>query len=219
MKLVNMTDRILYTSHTGQLVPGRSAVARKMMLVEALEETVRLGKLGLGLELDAREADLLSKVVEMDAKGCSFDRNSLPREALDDPFGRKRMEARMVADHKAQLDAERAANAASAKREAMIDGEALGGNAADAFGADGIAPRGGAPVSGFDAIMAENARIAQSLPEKSKEILDPIGAYTPATASAATAGKADAGKADAGKADANAGEAPAKSTKKARKAK
>ena len=182
MKLINMTDRIIYTSHTGNLTPGASATARGTGLVKAMEEIVRLGGLGLGLELDSREAGLLARLVEMDSAGGAFDRNSLPREALDDPFGRKRAEADMVAAHKAQMDSERAANAASAMREAMIDGEAAGRPYGSSV-AGGTAPSGAsatsgvaAPSSGFEAIMAENARIAKSLPGKAMEILDPMGA-------------------------------------------
>ena len=187
MQFVNLTTRTVFTSFSGSLAPGQVSPdggLKRRRLQDALEEVVKVCGSSLGIRLNAREAELIAKLMDLDAKGGGFDPASLPKEVRDDPTGEKRNSEAIREAQQREMDERGKANADAARREAEINGET---------DPDYRKPVGPATLenegekvdasklkSGFEKLMEENARIAAGENKEkpsSEEILDPIGAH------------------------------------------
>lgn len=155
MQFVNLTTHSVYTSFSGRLGPGQTSPdggERRLRLEKAMQEVVSMCGNSLGIRLNSREADFLSRIISLDEKGGGFNPASLPKEVRNDPTGEKRAAAEA---HRAQMEEMKAideANKAKAAEEAEINGEELPSAPSKSEGTK--------PKSAFDEIMAENARIA-----------------------------------------------------------
>ena len=92
MQFVNLTTHTVFTSFSGTLAPGQVSSdggIKRRMLEDALSEIVKVCGRSLGIRLNAREADLIAKLMDLDEKGGGFDPSSLPKEVRDDPTGGK----------------------------------------------------------------------------------------------------------------------------------
>lgn len=184
MKFVNITRSSVYTPFFGTLAPGAvsSGNGKKCRVLEdALTEIVKACGNKLGIRLNAEEAKLLKRLMDLDELGGGFDPTTIPAEIRNDPTGAKRAEEAARAMQQSQIDKDKAENVAGARREAEINGEILPPRKPV-----GPATMEGEKVdptkikSGFEAIMEENARIAsgEKKPEMDvDEALDPIGAH------------------------------------------
>lgn len=187
MQFVNLTTRTVFTSFSGSLAPGQVSPdggLKRRRLQDALEEVVKVCGRSLGIRLNAREADLISRLVDLDAKGGGFDPASLPQEVKEDPTGEKRNSEAVREAQQREMDERGRANADAARREAEINGETVPGYRKPVGPAtienEGEKVDASKLKSGFEKLMEENARIAagenneKTSPE---EILDPIGAH------------------------------------------
>ena len=187
MQFVNLTTRTVFTSFSGSLAPGQVSPdggIKRRRLQDALEEVVKVCGSSLGIRLNAKEAELIAKLMDLDAKGGGFDPASLPKEVREDPTGEKRNSEAIREAQQREMDERGKANADAARREAEINGET---------DPDYRKPVGPATLenegekvdasklkSGFEKLMEENARIAAGENKdkpSSDEILDPIGAH------------------------------------------
>lgn len=180
MRFVNMSSRPAYTKMSGHLLPGQTSSdggPSRIQLEKTLSEIVKSCGDRLAIRLNEREADLLDKLVALDEKGSGFRRDSLPKEALEDPLGIKESEEREYESQKRKLDSVKEANEKHAKIEREINSEAVASKMLKAH----EAPKGekvepSMLKSGFDKIMEENAKIASSKPKFDQmAALDPIG--------------------------------------------
>lgn len=185
MQLVNLTNRVISTSLSGTLGPGRVSSDGGHMrteLIRVLENIVNSCGKHLGIRLNKKECELLDKLMKLDAAGSEFKPESVPSEIRNDPTGARRAEETIRATQQKAIDNMKAVNSDKAKREAMINGEIAPAQRKPV----GLSTMTGEKVdpanlkSGFEAIMEANARIANG--EKPKEInpnemLDPIGAH------------------------------------------
>lgn len=184
MKFVNITRSSVYTPFFGTLAPGAvsSGNGRKCRVLEdALTEIVKACGSKLGIRLNAEEAKLLKRLMDLDELGGGFDPATIPAEIRNDPTGAKRAEEAARAMQQSQIDKDKAENVAGARREAEINGEILPPRKPV-----GPATMEGEKVdpakikSGFEAIMEENARIASGEKKPGMDVgeaLDPIGAH------------------------------------------
>ena len=81
MQFVNLTTRTVFTSFSGSLAPGQVSPdggLKRRKLEDALSEVVKVCGSSLGIRLNAREAELINKLMDLDAKGGGFDPASLP---------------------------------------------------------------------------------------------------------------------------------------------
>ena len=185
MQFVNLTKRTVFTSFSGSLDPGQVSPdggLKRRKLEDALREVVKVCGSSLGIRLNAREAELINKLMDLDAKGGGFDPASLPEEVRNDPSGEKRNSEAIRQAQQREMDERGKANADAARREAEINGE----TDPDYRKPVGPATMEGEKVdpsklkSGFEKLMEENARIAageNNEKKSSEEILDPIGAH------------------------------------------
>ena len=185
MQFVNLTKRTVFTSFSGSLDPGQVSPdggLKRRKLEDALREVVKVCGSSLGIRLNAREAELINKLMDLDAKGGGFDPASLPEEVRNDPSGEKRNSEAIRQAQQREMDERGNANADAARREAEINGETDPGYRKPV----GPATMEGEKVdpsklkSGFEKLMEENARIAageNNEKKSSEEILDPIGAH------------------------------------------
>lgn len=180
MKFVNTASRIIYRSATGRLEPGKKTPDTYRNLEKVLEEIIETCGKDLRIILNAKEAQLLAKVMDLDDAGNKFDPASIPAEIRNDPTGIKRLSERERQFQHQELQKTVKANKEAEKREALINGEVEEKPAIKPIGVDrsGEAKDGkGEAVSGFAEILAENARIAAGQTATSaREIADPIGA-------------------------------------------
>lgn len=180
MKFVNTASRIIYRSATGRLEPGKKTPDTYRNLEKVLEEIVETCGKDLRIILNAKEAQLLARVMDLDDAGTKFDPASIPAEIRNDPTGIKRLSERERQFQHQELQKTAKANKEAEKREALINGEVDEKPAIKPIGVDrsGEAKDGkGEAVSGFAEILAENARIAAGQTATSaREIADPIGA-------------------------------------------
>ena len=180
MKFVNTASRIIYRSATGRLEPGKKTPDTYRNLEKVLEEIIETCGKDLRIILNAKEAQLLAKVVDLDDAGTKFDPASIPAEIRNDPTGIKRLSERERQFQHQELQKTAKANKEAEEREALINGEVEEKPAIKPIGVDrsGEAKDGkGEAVSGFAEILAENARIAAGQTATSaREIADPIGA-------------------------------------------
>ena len=126
MQFVNLTTRTVFTSFSGSLAPGQVSPdggLKRRRLQDALEEVVKVCGSSLGIKLNAREAELIAKLMDLDAKGGGFDPASLPKEVRDDPTGEKRTSEAIREAQQREMDERGKANADAARREAEINGE------------------------------------------------------------------------------------------------
>jgi len=186
MQFVNLTTRTVFTSFSGSLAPGQVSPdggLKRRRLQDALEEVVKVCGSSLGIRLNAREAELIAKLMDLDAKGGGFDPASLPKEVREDPTGEKRNSEAIREAQQREMDERGKANADAARREAEINGETdpdrkpVGPATLENEGEKVDASK---LKSGFEKLMEENARIAAGENKEkpsSEEILDPIGAH------------------------------------------
>ena len=185
MQFVNLTTRTVFTSFSGSLAPGQVSPdggLKRRKLEDALSEVVKVCGNSLGIRLNAREAELINKLMDLDAKGGGFDLASLPEEVRNDPSGEKRNSEAIRQAQQREMDERGKANDEAARREAEINGETDPNYRKPV----GPATMEGEKVdpsklkSGFEKLMEENAKIAagenQEKPSEA-EILDPIGAH------------------------------------------
>jgi hypothetical protein len=155
---------------------------KRRKLEDALSEVVKVCGNSLGIRLNAREAELINKLMDLDAKGGGFDPASLPAEVRNDPTGLKRNSEDVRKAQQREMDDRENANVESARREAEINGE-TDPNARKPVGPATMKGEKVDPSklkSGFERLMEENARIAAGEKKEkpsSEEILDPIGAH------------------------------------------
>lgn len=187
MQFVNLTTRTVFTSFSGSLAPGQVSPdggLKRRKLEDALSEVVKVCGSSLGIRLNAREAELINKLMDLDSKGGGFDKASLPEEVRNDPSGEKRNLEAIRQAQQLEMDERGKANDEAARREAEINGET---------DPDYRRPVGPATLenegekvdasklkSGFERLMEENSRIAANENKEkpsSEEILDPIGAH------------------------------------------
>lgn len=178
MKFINTANRIIYRSATGRINPGQTTPDTYKTLEKCLTEIIDICGNDMRLVLNANEAKLLAKVMELDEAGSKFNPKSIPASIRNDPTGIKRLIERDRRNQHAALEATARANVKAAEREAMINGEIDEKRAIKPIGVDRNGEQKNEPVSGFDAILAENARIAagQNQAKTAQEIADPIGA-------------------------------------------
>ena len=184
MQFVNLTTRTVFTSFSGSLAPGQVSSdggLKRRRLQDALEEVVKVCGNSLGIRLNAKEAELINRLMDLDAKGGGFDPASLPPEVRNDPTGEKRNSEAIREAQQREMDERGKANADAARREAEINGE-TDPNARKPVGPATLTGEKVDPSklkSGFERLMEENARIAAGEKEKPsvEEVLDPIGAH------------------------------------------
>lgn len=183
MKFINITNRVVNTTMSGTLAPGRSSFdggKSRQRLAEAIEEVIKACGSNLAIRLNEKEVALIDKLMKLDETGINFNPSSIPESIRNDPSGEKRANRAISEAQQRALDRDKAANAKKAEREAFINGETY----TSVRKPVGLATMEGAKVtpeslkSGFDAILAENARIAdEKKPYNPSEILDPVGAH------------------------------------------
>lgn len=182
MKFVNLTTRTVFTSFSGPLAPGQVSPdggLKRRKLEDALSEVVKVCGSSLGIRLNAREAELINKLMDLDAKGGGFDPASLPEEVRNDPSGEKRNSEAIRQSQQREMDERGKDNDYAARIEAEINGETDPNYRKPV----GPATMEGEKVdpsklkSGFEKLMEENAKIAAGDKPSEAEILDPIGAH------------------------------------------
>ena len=181
MRFVNMSARPAYTKMSGHLLPGQTSSDGgpfRGNLEKALSEVVNACGERLSIILNEREAKLLERLVDLDEKGTGFKRDSLPKEALDDPIGTKEAEKRIEDSQKKHIEDIIRTNEDHARIESEINGESVkkpSVKAHEAPSGEKVEPE--MLKSGFDKIMEENAKIESSKPKFDQNVaLDPIGA-------------------------------------------
>lgn len=237
MRFVNVTRKVVFTTLSGRLAPGQTSSdggARRRRLQEALEEVVSACGDRLGVRLNQREAELVSRLMDLDERGGGFRRDSLPKEYVEDPSCEK--EADRDAEALVRRRSE-AADAANAERRRLEEATSIKGW--DRAGTGARKEDAGEKVDpsklkgGFEAILEENARIAASGQRRVDvaSVVDPIAAHAKAAPAKSDApNKWDAAAADVaqklaafGPPDAPAGapaqKQPPAEPKKSRKAK
>ena len=182
MKLINVTNRNRYVAKAGVVSPGRMTPDMYDELCDAMQKVVDMCGNNFGIILNDAEAALVEKIVSLDELGEKFDVKSIPAEIRNDPYGKKRASEMAKNSQRSAIEAERKANRAAARREAVINGEIDEKPRKPV----GLATMEGEEVkpemlkSGFEAILAENQRIAAEKGKKRanvQEMLDPIGAH------------------------------------------
>ena len=180
MKFVNASNRIIYRSAIGKVDPGRTTIDKYHDLEKALKAIIDICGKDLRIVLNTNEAQMLAKVIDLDEAGTKFNPNTIPAEIRNDPTGIKRLMERERKVQSLENKKTAKANKDAAMREAMINGEVDENPSIKPIGVDrSKEDKGGEQTFGFDAILAENARIAagQSATHASfKDIADPIGA-------------------------------------------
>lgn len=182
MQFVNLTTRNVYTTLSGNLGPGdvSSGLGKsRRKLEETLEEIVKTCGDRLGVRLSEREAQLVNKLMDLDDRGCAFNRSSIPDEIRKDPYGEDEINRRVKEAQKNGIEATTRKNAEAAKREAIINGEIEERKPVGPATLKGDKFDPSSLKTGFEKIMEENERIAAGKSEKKdvKEIMDPIGAH------------------------------------------
>ena len=185
MKLVNITQRNVYTSAAGSVAPGRKTPDLYHDLEKELEKVVKMCGKNFGIILNDKELALIESIVKLDETGDKFDPLSIPDEIRLDPLGKKRASEMARKVQQADLDATKKANAEKARREAIINGEiderkTLARKPVGPATIEGQKVEPSMLKSGFESILEENARIAsgkQKPPANPQEMLDPVGAH------------------------------------------
>lgn len=182
MKIVNITDRSVYASGIGSVGPGRTTPDTYKDLEKALQKVVGMCGKNFGILLNDRETSLVNQLMALYERGDKFDIKSIPASVWKDPLGKKRASEMIRNRQQAEIDAQRKANAAAERREALINGEISDSPRKPV----GLATMEGKKVepemlkSGFEAILAENKRIAAGKNRErasTQEMLDPLGAH------------------------------------------
>lgn len=181
MKFVNITDRIVYSSRTGNINPGKKTPDFYHDLEKALQTVIDMCGKKFGVILSENEARLLNKVIDLDEIGSKFDPNTIPLEIRKDPLGIQRVKNAEVKAQHADLNSTAKANADAARREALINGEVEDKPSITPLqvprnGEDVEQGSGQSRPSGFEAILQENARIAAGKQVSTKDILNPVQA-------------------------------------------
>jgi hypothetical protein len=165
MKFVNTQSRIIYNSAIGKVNPGATTIDKYKDLEKCLQNIIDICGRNFRVVLNEKEAQLIAKLMELDEAGVKFDPSVIPLDVRRDPTGIKRLiEADRQKQH-ARNEAVARVNKAAAVREAMINGEV-------ADKPKKIIPLGvdrsaeveevaNKSMSGFEQILAENARIAE----------------------------------------------------------
>lgn len=166
MKFVNTQSRIIYNSAFGKVNPGETTTDKYKDLEKCLQNIIDICGKNFRVMLNAKEAQLIAKLMELDEAGTKFDPSVIPSDVRRDPTGIKRlMEAERKQQH-AAIEATAKANKEAAEREALINGEIEDKPKIRPLGVNRSAEGEKKEMSGFDQILAENARIAE---QKSQE--------------------------------------------------
>lgn len=183
MKLVNVTDRNVYNSSTGNVAPGRTTPDTFRDLEKVLQKVVDICGRKFGIILNEREAALVERLMALDELGEKFDVMSIPASIRNDPTGAKKASEMTRKSQQASIDADKKANEEAERREAIINGEIDERAQRKPVGpatmeGEKVDPKN--IKSGFEAILEENARIAAGKKNEhasTQEMLDPIGAH------------------------------------------
>ena len=183
MKLVNVTDRNVYNSSTGNVAPGRTTPDTFRDLEKVLQKVVDICGRKFGIILNEREAALVERLMALDELGEKFDVTSIPASIRNDPTGAKKASEMTRKSQQASIDADKKANEEAERREAIINGEIDERAQRKPVGpatmeGEKVDPKN--IKSGFEAILEENARIAAGKKKEhasTQEMLDPIGAH------------------------------------------
>lgn len=164
MKFVNTQSRIIYNSAVGKVNPGATTIDKYKDLEKCIQKIIDICGKNFRVVLNDKEAQLIAKLMELDNAGSKFDPSVIPAEVRRDPTGIKRLiEADRQKQH-ARIEAVAKSNKDAADREAMINGEIEDKPQIRPLGVDRSTEAGeGANkvMSGFEQILAENARIAE----------------------------------------------------------
>lgn len=179
MKIVNTSEHIHYVTRYGKLNPGNMTgdLSAYKMLIKELQRLVSYCGDSLAIILSDTEKDIITKIFELDEKGRTFDRNSLSKDALEDPTGEKRAEKSRLDAQQAEIDARAKRNAEAAQYEAMINGEISERKPVGPATMKGEKVEPSMLKSGFEAIMEANAKIEANKKINVGEMLDPIGEH------------------------------------------
>lgn len=166
MKFVNTQSRIVYNSAIGKVNPGVTTIDKYRDLENCLQKIIDICGRNFRVVLNEKEAQLISKLMELDEAGTKFDPSVIPLDVRRDPTGINRLvEAERKQQH-AAIEATAKANKEAAEREALINGEIEDKPKIKPLGVNRSAEEKKKEMSGFDQILAENARIAE---QKSQE--------------------------------------------------
>lgn len=166
MKFVNTQSRIIYNSAIGKVNPGVTTIDKYKDLEKCLQKIIDICGKNFRIVLNAKEAQLIAKLMELDEAGTKFDPSIIPLDVRKDPTGINRLvEAERKQQH-AAIEATAKSNKEAAEREALINGEVADKPKIRPLGVNRSAEGEKKEMSGFEQILAENARIAE---QKSQE--------------------------------------------------
>ena len=180
MKVINVSDRIMYIGRMGNVPPGKATPDLFNDLEKVMKSVVDMCGSKFKIILNERELELIEKIVHLDEAGSKFDPSSIPESIRNDPHGIKRASDIVRNSQQKAIEKQQKKNAESSMREAIINGE-IDENRRTPIG---MATMKGEKVdpsqlkSGFESILEENKRIAEGKKRASvDEMLDPIGAH------------------------------------------
>lgn len=186
MKFVNLKPKTVHTKFTGFIQPGKAVEGNRssQRFAQVLEEIVGSCGQMIGIKLTPYEETLVDKILNLHKLGSEFSPDSIPEGIRNDPTGVKRAAERSRMAQQAAMDKDKNVNQESRKREALINGEIQERRPKGLNSMDGVEVDPSMLKSGFEAILEENARIAEREKDDKKkkeqltsaDILDPIGA-------------------------------------------
>lgn len=183
MRFVNISNNPFYSSISNTVLPGGKSPDMYHKFEEVLETVIKTCGDKLGVILSHNEAELLSRLMDLDSRGVSFKKTDIPEAVRKDPYGQKRLSDEIISAHHHAQERDAKANAEKSNREKLINGETSRERrpvGPATLGEEGEEVTPSKLKSGFEAIMEENARIAAGKHEKKVdvgEMLDPIGAH------------------------------------------
>ena len=178
MKLINTCSRNIYISKSGVVAPGETTPDTNHELATALEHVIDTCGRNFGVILNKKELELLDVLDTLRVKASTFNPESIPEKIRRDPLGLKRATEASRQQQQRITDAVQRSNVKAAEREAIINGEIDEKRTIKPLGVDRGEGGQEAPKSGFEAILAENAKIAAGKPPMNpQEIADPIGLH------------------------------------------
>lgn len=166
MKFVNTQSRIIYISAIGKVNPGATTIDKYKDLEKCLQKIIDICGKNFRVVLNAKEAQLIAKLMELDEAGTKFDPSVIPLDVRRDPTGINRLVETERKQQHAAIEATAKSNKEAAEREALINGEVADKPKIRPLGVNRSAEGEKKEMSGFEQILAENARIAE---QKSQE--------------------------------------------------
>jgi hypothetical protein len=174
MKFVNTQSRIIYNSAVGKVNPGATTVDRYKDLEKCLQKVIDICGKNFSIILNDHEAQMIAKIMELDKAGTNFDPSVIPLEIRNDPVGINRLNEATRKKQHAAIEANAKANKEAAEREAMINGEVEDKPKIRPIGINRSAEDEKKGMTGFEKILAENARIANKKQEQAPEEQQPV---------------------------------------------